>query len=184
MSDVENRDSEFALLSEIAERLRSRYANDIAVWADSPFQWMKPIPSSSQIGKIAEQLVAHWCEAKGFLVARNPDREADLVVNGARVEVKYSSLWTAGVYKFQQIRDQNYDYCFCLGVSPFDVHAWYIPKAELMVDRPPDLRPQHGGQRGQDTRWLSVDVESPPHWLAPFGGTLSDVHKLILEATR
>ena len=179
-----NRDPEFALLSEIAASLKRRYVNEMAVWADSPFQWMKPIPSSSQIGKIAEKLVAHWCEAKGLLVSRGPDREADLVVNGARVEVKYSSLWTAGVYKFQQIRDQDYDYCFCLGVSPFAAHAWFIPKAELMVDWPPDLRRQHGGRRGQDTRWLSVDVGSPAEWLIPFGGTLSQVHGLILGAAR
>ncbi len=100
-----------------------------------------------------------------------------------RVEVKYSSLWTNDEsYKFQQIRDQNYDYCLCLGVSPFDVHAWFMPKHELMIDRPPSLVPQHNGRAGRDTRWLSFPADAPPEWLSPFGGTLTDVYRLILKA--
>ena len=108
-----------------------------------------------------------------------------MVISGVRVEVKYSSLWTDnGIYKFQQIRDQDYEYCFCLGVSPFDAHAWFIPKSELMGDKPPSLVPQHGGKAGRDTKWLSFPAASPPHWPASFGGTLSEVYGLILEATR
>jgi len=153
------------------------------MWAGSPFEWIKTRPSR-QVGAIAEKLVRHWCAARNLVVARSPDTEADMVISGVRVEVKYSSLWTDnGIYKFQQIRDQNYDYCFCLGVSPFDAHAWFIPKSTLMDDKPPSLVPQHGGRRGRDTRWLSFAADSPPDWLAPFGGTLSDVHRLILEAT-
>lgn len=98
------------------------------------------------------------------------------------MEVKYSSLWTDNQqYRFQQIRDQDYDYCFCLGVSPFDVHAWFIPKDELMVDRPPAPGPQHGGQAGRDTKWLAFPADDPPTWLATYGGTLADVYRLILN---
>ena len=187
MLDPNRDDPEFLLLAEIATSLKGRYSNEKAVWAKSPFEWMKPIPASSQIGKIAEQLVAGCCEAKGLSVARCPDRQADLVIADSRVEVKYSSLWMAGVYKFQQIRDQDYNHCFCLGVSPFRANAWYIPKSELMkpLDESKEgLRAQHGGRQGLDTRWLSVDADSPPEWLASFGGTLSQVHELILEAVR
>ncbi len=170
-------------MASIAASLEGQYAQDSAMWDGSPFQWIKTRPSR-QVGAIGEKLISHWCDAKDLEIARSPGSEADLVIEGVRVEVKYSSLWTdTGVYKFQQIRDQKYDYCFCLGVSPFDVHAWFIPKAELMTVRPPSLVPQHGGRAGQDTRWLSFPAASPPEWLSRFGGTLSDVHGLILDCS-
>lgn len=178
-------DAEATLLASIAAELKPEYINEEAIqlWQGSPFQWLKPPISSRQIGAAAEKLVAHWCVDKGFAVARSPDREADLVINGARVEVKYSSLWTDNHhYRFQQIRDQDYDYCFCLGISPFDAHAWFIPKTELMVDKPPELRPQHGGQDGRDTKWLGFPADNPPVWLSAYGGTLADVYRLILKA--
>ena len=68
-------------------------------------------------------------------------------------------------------------------MSPFDAHAWFIPKSELMTDKPPALVPQHGGRVGRDTKWLSFPAVSPPEWLEPYGGTLARVQKLILEAT-
>ena len=175
-------DPEVALLAHLAEELEGQYASDAAMWAGSPFQWIKTRPSR-QVGAIGEKLVSHWCVAKGLDVARSPDSQADLVISGFRVEVKYSSLWTDNrIYKFQQIRDQDYDYCFCLGVSPFNAHAWFIPKAELMIDKPPSLVPQHGGSAGRDTKWLSFPADDPPEWLSPFGGTLTMVHRLISDA--
>ncbi|MDA8399734.1 MAG: hypothetical protein M0008_06755 [Actinomycetota bacterium] len=47
------------------------------------------------------------------------------------MEIKVSTLWQSGVYKFQQIRDQEYDYLLYLGVPPFDAHAWLLPKSVL-----------------------------------------------------
>lgn len=183
MPDEEISDPEVTLLADIATSLEGQYADDFSMWAGSPFRWIKTRPSR-QVGAIGEKLVRHWCAAKDLNVARSPDSEADLVISGVRVEVKYSSLWTDnGIYKFQQIRDQNYDFCFCLGVSPFDAHAWFIPKSELMTDKPPALVPQHGGRVGRDTKWLSFPAVSPPEWLEPYGGTLARVQKLILEAT-
>lgn len=173
-------DPEFSLLARIASDLEGQYTDDFAMWDGSPFQWIKTRPSR-QVGAIGEKLVRHWCVAKNINVARSPDSQADLIIEGARIEVKYSSLWTDnGIYKFQQIRDQDYDYCFCLGISPFQAHAWFIPKAELMIDKPPTLIPQHGGQAGRDTRWLSFQADAPPQWLSRYGGSLTEVYRLIL----
>ena len=41
-------------------------------------------------------------------------------------------LWQTGTYKFQQIRNQNYRFVVCLGISPHDAHCWIIPKNVLM----------------------------------------------------
>ena len=180
MLERQIRDVDFAHLASIAGELRHQYETDDAEWEGSPFQWIRCRPSR-QRGAIFERIVSAWCQDKGFSVTRSANSDADLVIEGHRVEVKGSTLWTdQPQYKFQQIRDQQYDFCFCLGVSPFDVHAWYIPKSELMDDQlRQGLRPQHGGQSGSDTRWLSFLAQQPPEWLAAFGGTLSEVQILI-----
>ncbi|MGH9180280.1 MAG: hypothetical protein ACRDY5_00990 [Acidimicrobiales bacterium] len=118
-------DPEVQLLASIAGALRGDYVTGGAdPWLGSPFEWIKKTPSSRRRGKIGEQLVAGWSAAKGLDVIASPDSEADRIIHGYRIEVKFSTMWETGIYRFQQVRDQNYDYAFCLGVAPFDAHAW------------------------------------------------------------
>ena len=179
------RDADVLQFADLAAWLESEYVDHEGdPWASSPFGWIQALPSRKK-GAIGEKLVAAWAEKNGFDVARTGDSDADRIINGRRIEIKYSKLWADnGIYKFQQIRDQDYDFCFCLGLSPFDVHAWFIPKSELMQNRPPALVPQHGGSRGQDTRWLSFPATDPPAWLQSYGGTLATVRELIESAGR
>jgi hypothetical protein len=184
MKSKENSFSDFEskLLGELAAGLRPLYEAADVMWSGSPFAWIKTRPSR-QIGAIGERLVSDWCESKSFEVERTGDSDADRLINGHRIEIKFSTLWSDnGIYKFQQIRDQDYEYCFCLGVSPFEVHAWFIPKSEISKPRPPALTHQHGGVDGRDTLWLSFPAGNPPSWLAPFGGSLDKVEKLIKSA--
>jgi len=173
-------DPEVQQLAGLAQTLELDYVDpENDPWRGSPFGWIQSRPSR-QKGAIGEALVAGWAAMKGFDVSRTGDSDADRIINGWRIEIKYSNLWTKNnIYKFQQLRDQKYDYCLCLGLSPFDAHAWFIPKSELMTSRPPALVPQHGGAGGKDTRWLSFPATNPPAWLKPFGGTLGNVRSLI-----
>ena len=100
-------DPDLGLLAAISATLMSDYIkpeND--PWAGSPFAWIKTRPSR-QIGSIGEQLVAGWCAAKGLDVTRTGDSDADRIIAGRRVEIKFSTLWENGDYVFQQIRDQR-----------------------------------------------------------------------------
>ena len=171
-------DPEVKLLAAIAGTIETEYIKDgeIDPWAESPFGWIKLL-RSRQIGKVGEQLVAGWCAAKELDVVRSPDSEADRIIGGRRVEIKFSTLWASGVYKFQQIRDQDYEVAICLGISPFDASCWVIPKAELLERLPH----QHGGAAGRDTRWLSVVAARPQDWLASYGGSLSEALKVLKE---
>lgn len=186
MSDRVIRDPEVLLLASLAAGLESDYVSpkEVDLWRGSPFRWIRTRPSR-QVGAIGEALVAGWSAAKGFDVLRSRNSDADRIIAGLSVEIKFSTLWTDNeIYKFQQIRDQDYDYLFCLGVSPFDAHAWFIPKNALADNRPPSLVPQHGGAAGRDTKWLSFTASVPPSWLTPYGGRLSDVATLINRASR
>lgn len=179
-------DPGFDLLASLSKSLQSEYLDDDLEWSGSPFEWIKMRPSSRQKGAIAEKIVALWLESKGFHVTRSPDSEADRVVNDRRIEIKFSTLWKNGSYKFQQLRDQNYEYAICLGVSPKKAHCWIIPKSVILErwQRGDGIQSQHGGSKGSDTAWLSVEVDSPPSWLAEFGGSLEEaisVFKTQLE---
>ena len=177
-------DPEVQALAGIAGTIQADYAQpDGDPWAGSPFEWIRALPSSRTKGAVGEMLVAGWCAAKGFDVIRSPDSDADRVIEGYRIEIKFSTRWASGVYKFQQIRDQNYDYCFCLGVSPFDAHAWLLSK-ETLHEHVIGHMGQHTGAKGADTAWLSVKVADPLDWLAASGGRLADVHRLLSAAGR
>lgn len=171
-------DPKVQLLAAIAATLKQDYIQEGAIdpWADSPFDWIRGL-KSRRVGKVGEQLVSGWCAAKGFDVVRSPDADADRIIGGHRMEIKFSTLWESGIYNFQQLRDQNYEYAVCLGISPFDAGCWIVPKTELLQRLPT----QHGGTRGSDTRWLQFPAAAPPAWLAPYGGTLGLAFK-VLEA--
>jgi len=173
-------DPDVALLATISATIMTDYVNPTQdPWAGSPFAWIKTRPSR-QVGAIGEQLVAGWCAAKGLDVLRTRDAEADRVINGKRVEIKFSTRWASGAYVFQQIRDQRYDLVLLLGLSPFMASCWVVPKA-IFLESPmkPGLTHQHGGRAGHDTMWLQFHSTNPPAWLSPFGGTLAAAYQHI-----
>jgi len=173
-------DPDLQLLAATSAKLMGEYIKpDADPWAGSPFAWIKTRPSR-QIGSIGEKLVADWCAAKGLTVTRTGDSDADRVIAGRRVEIKFSTLWENGDYVFQQIRDQRYDVALLLGLSPFEASCWVVPKPVLR-EQPfrVGLSHQHGGQEGTDTIWLRFKAASPPTWLSAFGGPLSAAFEML-----
>lgn len=182
MTDNRITDSDLECLAAIAHSLRSDYPDDDDRWRGSPFAWITKRPSR-QVGAIGEKLVAGFFAAKDFDVVRSPDSDADRIIDGIRVEIKLSTLWKNGLYRFQQIRDQNYDAVICLGVSPFSAHCWILSKSDVMENWgvAGRLPRQHGGQRGRDTVWLTVNPANVPVWLRPYGGALADGARILKE---
>jgi hypothetical protein len=173
------KDPEVLMLASIAGTLKRDHILEGTSdpWADSPFGWIRTLPSR-QVGKIGEQLVSGWCAAKGLDVISSGDSEADRIIAGKRVEIKFSTLWKSGVYKFQQIRDQNYEFAICLGISPFDAHCWVISK-NILRQHVIGHTPQHTGREGTDTFWLSLDPTSSPEWLNICGGRLAAAYDIM-----
>ena len=169
--------SDFELLATAANYIRADFQEDHSAWDGSPFEWVLKLPPGSK-GKLGKQLVYQWCALKALAVDRSPDSEADMLINGHRVEIKFSTLWKAGIYKFQQIREQNYEYSVCLGVSPFEAHCWVVSKSILRQNVIGHLG-QHTGLSGQDTAWFPVNPNKPPAWLSPCGGTLDQAFTVL-----
>jgi len=181
---MNDNDQDYRVLAGISRGLEAEYAEQGQEWVGSPFAWIKTRPSR-QVGAIGERLVAGWLAARGFNVARSGDSEADRVVENRRIEIKLSTRWANGNYKFQQLRDQRYDLVVCLGISPFAAHCWVLPKADVMrlwkVEN--KIPSQHGGQAGEDTAWLDVKIDSVPEWLGAYGGSLPQAIGLLSKHT-
>lgn len=170
----------FKEMSKISTALKANYVkgeND--PWADSPFAWIRTLPSRSR-GAVGEKLVELWAETIGFEVHRSKDSDADRVINGHRIEIKMSTLWEGGKYKFQQIRNQDYEHCLCIGIAPKYIAAWLLPK-EVLLEKVIGHMGQHTGVEGSDTSWIGFDEGKPYDWMEPYGDTLEDVRKLLLK---
>jgi hypothetical protein len=169
--------TEFELLATAANFIREEFEKNTKAWAGSPFEWVLTLPSASK-GRLGKRLVYQWCALKGLSIDSSPDSEADMLINNHRVEIKFSTLWEAGIYKFQQIRDQDYEYSVCLGISPFDAHCWVISKA-ILKKHVIGHTGQHTGAAGQETAWFEVNPQSPLDWLKPCGGTLDKAFSVL-----
>jgi hypothetical protein len=176
-------DPEVHALASLAASLEPASGFNPDPWAASPFGWIKRRPSR-QIGSIGEKLASGWLALRGFDVARSPDSEADRLVNGHRVEVKFSTLWASGRFKFQQLRDQRYDFALLLGVAPLDARCWLLPKAEILRrwQAGDGITSQHTGAEGADTAWLDVALAEPPRWLKAYGGTLAEALPVLTRS--
>jgi hypothetical protein len=172
-----DKNTEFELLATAANFIRPEFVKPTSSWAGSQFEWVLTLPSASK-GKLGKRLVYQWCALRGLSIDSSPDSQADMLINGHRVEIKFSTLWESGIYKFQQIRDQNYEYAVCLGISPFEAHCWVASKSVLKKHVIGHMG-QHTGSSGQETAWFAVVPLSPPEWLLPYGGTLDQAYKVL-----
>lgn len=181
---LDNDDRDVELLAEYSRDLHKKYEEDDKAWEKSPFAWIRSRPSRSR-GAIGEALISRYLEAKGFHVERSPDSDADRMIDQKRVEIKSSTLWKGGFYKFQQLRDQNYSFAICLGISPGNAHCWVLPKDVIMDQwRAGGITSQHRGQGGRDTAWLQVAPDNVPKWLREWGGSLSQATSIITRTTK
>lgn len=174
--------SDFNLLATIGNHIREELEAKDDSWKGSPFAWVKNLPPASK-GKLGARLIASWCAARGLRIDSSPDSEADLMVNGHRAEIKFSTLWKTGIYKYQQIRDQNYEYVIALGISPHEAHCWVISK-NILRKHVIGHKPQHKGAKGTDTFWFDVDPTNPPPWLDDLGGTLDEALPILKSLSR
>lgn len=169
--------NDYELMASASQKLFGEVARSDA-WSGSPFEWIRAVPSATK-GRVGKVLVTEWARSVGLFVAGAPDGKGDRWINGHLVQIKMSTLWDAGFYKFQQIRDQDYAYCLCLGISPFQIHAWLLPK-NVIKEHVIGHMGQHTGSGASETSWLEVRPGVVHEWMSGYGDTLESV-RLTLE---
>ena len=169
---------DFDVIAGTSTALQSQYF-DNGDWEGSPFAWLTTLPSATS-GKMGRLLVAEWGRSIGMSVeAVTLEHQHYLKMDDQLVQIKLSTLWRDGFYRFQQIRDRDYDFCLCLGISPFDAHIWVVPKAQL-DEHVIGVSGQHTGADSQETFWFDAGPGSVANWLRPFGNQFSDAREILL----
>jgi len=159
---------DFELLASAGTYLRLDLESSGGEWEDSPFGWVLDLPPAAK-GKLGRNLINTWCVSKGFNVDHVVDKDANLLINRKRVATKFSTLWSGGIYRFQQIRDLDYEYLICMGISPTEAHCWVFRKEEVLRN----AKVQHKGKGDKGSEyWLSVNPNNPPSWMMNSGGSL------------
>ena len=134
-------------------------ANDIDPrWATSPFFNLKTLAPKGK-GKRFEQIAESIFRQRGFDIKKPTNTDHDRIVDGAKFEVKGSTITkgTDDCFSFLQIRPaQDYDY-LVLETFWFDgtIKFHKIPKADiagLIANR--TFVPQHGGNKGNSGTFI------------------------------
>ena len=171
---------DLAVFAQLSAEVQAGYATGGAdAWKASPFRWIKSEPSR-RVGAIGEKLIEAWVLHEGIAVRAPVNTGHDRILNGVKIEVKFSTLWVGGGFTFQQIRDQDYDVAALLGLEPQKTHLWFVPKAVLFEH----AVGQHTGAAARDTMWIRFNADSRPLWLGQYGGPLSTARAALKEASR
>lgn len=161
--------SEFEMLAATASYLKEKMQQKNDLWENSPFEWLLRIPAR-QKGALGGRLVASWCASKGLPTDRSKGSSENLIINGNKLAIKFSTLWDNGTYNFQQIRIDNSDYVLCFGISPTEAHCWVL-ELNYAISH---AKPQH-----KTEYWISFSPQNPPEWLNGFGGSLDQAYEVL-----
>jgi hypothetical protein len=140
-------------------------SDDSNPWESSPYKWLRDL-SSRKKGAAGEKIIEKWLSANGCILTAPGSSQADRRVNGHPIEIKLSTEWENGIYKFQQIRDQSYEHIILFGVRPQALNVWCVPKAVILEK----ATGQHTGSSAKETLWLSFLADECPTWLSAYGG--------------
>ena len=163
--------TEFLMLAATASYIQKDLEEISDLWKGSPFEWVLQLPARKK-GKLGRQLILPWLASKGIIVEPTKDSSETLLIKGNLVATKFSTMWTKGFYRFQQIRNEGYDYVICLGISPFEAHCWIFSREHAIEN----ATQQH---KGAKEYWMHIDPKNPPPWTQGCGGTLNEAYEII-----
>lgn len=168
-------EDDLALIARLSDEIEPQIEQRSNPYAGSRFEWIWP-HSPAKKSQIATRIVRLWAERAGFETAERINRDHALRVNGRKIVVKLSMLWSGTSLRFQQLKDQDYEYVCLLALEPHAVRLWVVPKGEALRKG----ASQHAG--GNDTTWIRFKADSPPPWLSSYGGSLEEARSLLEQA--
>lgn len=175
--DQQRRDLQLAV--EVFRELEEQHLAD-SPWEGSPFKWVLSQPSGAK-SAIARDFVRSWAWSYGkALKPARLQHQPFLRLDDLLFQVKFSTLWDSGTYRFQQFKEGPQDYALCLGLSPDNVHLWLIPAEKLQV-HVIGTSGQHTGVESTETWWFETSPHQPLWWLQDCGGALSSAGQLLQE---
>lgn len=168
----------FKTLVQITDVLKPLYPES-KTWDKSSFLWIQTSPVARK-GSIGRQTVAGLLNASELTATLY---KGMVLVNGNSIAVKFGMMWNKKIIKFQNIRDGEFDFIFCLALYPQSAYGWLVPKGEIWKNG--KIREDRKGVKSQHKgadAWLHVDPSNAPKWLLKYGGALEDVIKIAQKS--
>lgn len=155
-------------------RNREDFPPNEDAWRGSRYAYLRQLQSRRR-GAAGEDLVEKLLVGLGYQVQRAGDSQADRQIKGSgaatRIEIKISTEWQGGQYRWSQFRDQDYEWAVLVGISPRAARIWVIPKDVVLAH----AEGQHSGAGAKETFWIAVDADDIPEWMNEWGGDLKCV---------
>ena len=149
---------------------------EIEIWCNLHFGSILSMPSGTK-GALGKKLVTVFLEKEGCRVESVSGRSRDKLINDFRCQIKLSTLWEHGDYKFQQVKNTKCNFLLCLGISSNNIHFWYA-KDNFWNQLPG----QHTGERASETKTLTHPLtEAYKYKGFLFGGEFCNAIKLFLN---
>ena len=137
-------------------------------WSTSDFAWITRLPPKGRHSAAVRLLQASLLTLGLEFGCRYPDGDCVLDSTGSKrglVRVKFSTLWSTGVYRFQQLyRDEKAGHVLLFGLCPDQVDFWILPQRVILRKWGGDVvKEQHGNR----TAWMTLRPggEGSPKWL-------------------
>lgn len=146
--------------------------NAVDYYAGSVFYPLKQL-SSKKKGKYFESIFEEYCVSKGKVVQKPLNSDHDRIVDGLKVEVKGSFLWS-NIHRFrwQQIRPaQDYDIMVFIAVYYSKIHFGFATKdtvtkyVQVQNEKGEWIHNQHGGKRVNSGTFFLDGVPSDYTWM-------------------
>lgn len=168
---------DLTLMVKALEGLETEYERD-AGWEHSPYKWILGQPSGTK-GAIARRLVALWAAGSSKMLTQSTiDGQILLHDSASKYQIKFSTMWGTGSYRFQQFRKGTYDHMILFGLAPRDMNIWIVPR-EAIATHIVGSNGQHTGSGAAETDWFEVDPSDVPEWLQDWGGTLTNARRVL-----
>ena len=117
-------------------------------------------------------MLVTWLASKGISTELAGNSSETLLIKNLKFSIKFSTLWSQGSYRFQQIREKGFDYLICFGISPFEAHCWVFER-EFAIS---NASQQH---KGGSEYWFSIDPNNQPEWTKNCGGSLGEAYQVL-----
>jgi site-specific DNA-methyltransferase (adenine-specific) len=160
---------DFLMLAATASYIQQDLEEQSDTWKNSPFEWVLQLPARKK-AKLARHLVISWLAKNGIVANSLGDSSETIVIKDKRFAIKFSTIWSKGFYKFQQIRTEGYEYVICLGISPFDAHCWIFKKEYALKN----AKKQH-----KNEYWITITPNESETWAKECGGSLTNAFKIL-----
>ena len=151
-------------------------------YRNSAFQIYKHM-SSKKKGAAFEAIVQEYCTQLGYTVTKPENSDHDRIINGKKVEIKGSMLWsgTNTHFRWQQLRPaQDYDVVVFLAIFPDRIEFYGATKddvknnLEVQNENGEWLYNQHGGKKvNSGTFFLDSIGTNIPDWFTSIDEVLA-----------